>query len=220
MDRDDWIVTVLIGGVLTFLGFLIVPMFLVYGYVVRALRATIEGESQPPAFDDWGTLLVDGLKVWLVSVIYMLVPIVVGLVTVGGAMLAMATGDPVGAGAGMVGMFAGMALTFVLALVFGYVAVAAVVNFAHEGRLGAAFDFGRLRGVVFHRDYAVAWLLSILAFVAAGVVAGVPLVGWLLAPFVSFYALVVAARLWAGGYADALEMTDSTTGVETRQSTT
>lgn len=219
MDRDDWIKTVLIGGVLSFLGILIVPMFLVYGYVVRALRTTIDGESRPPAFDDWGTLLVDGFKAWLVGIVYMIVPIVVGLVTVGGAMLAMMTGDPVGAGAGVAGLFAGMALTFVLALVFGYVAVAAIVHFAHEGNLGAAFDFDRLRDVVFHRDYAVAWLLSILVFVAAGIVTGVPLVGWILGPFVSFYAAVVAARLWADGYADALEAADSTAGVDTGQST-
>lgn len=207
-DRDDWIKNLLIGGVLTFLGFLLIPLFVVYGYMVRSIRDSIEGEPEPPAFDDWGTLLVEGLQAWLIGLVYMLVPLIVAMVTVGGSIAAMATGSRAGTGVGMAGLFGGLALSAVLALVFGYVAVAAIVNFAHEGRFGAGFDVGRLREIALDADYAIAWVVSIVGFIVAGVVGSIPVIGFVLGPFVAFYAAVVAARLWAGGYVDALGTSD------------
>lgn len=38
MERDDWVKTVLIGGVLIFFSFLLIPLFVVYGYLVRAIQ--------------------------------------------------------------------------------------------------------------------------------------------------------------------------------------
>lgn len=213
-DRDDWVKTLLVGGVLAFLGVLLLPLFLVYGYFVRAVRNSIDGEAEPPAFGDWGAMLVEGLQAWIIGLVYLLVPVIVAAVTVGGSIAAMATGSRAGAGVGFAGFFGGLALTAVLALAFGYVAVAAVVNFAHEGRFGAGFDFGRLREVALDWDYAVAWLVSVVGFVVAGVVAGIPVVGWILGPFAAFYATVVAARLLAGGYLDAMEEAGTSPSVE------
>ncbi len=65
MEDDDWTVTVLIGGGLSLLSFLIVPAILVYGYLVQAIRKRADGATQPPGFEDWGELLVDGVKAWL-----------------------------------------------------------------------------------------------------------------------------------------------------------
>lgn len=208
MEREDWIKNVLIGGVLVLFGFLLIPMFLVYGYVVRAIRNSIEGRPEPPAYDEWGSLLVEGLQAWIIGLVFMIVPLVVGAVTVGGSIVAMATGTRSGAAAGVGGLLVGFFLTFVLSLVFGYFAVVAVVNFARVGRFGAAFDFGTIRQVGFDRDYAVAWLVSVVVFLVAAAVAGVlnviPFLGLVVGAFVYYYAAVVAANLWAGGYADAV----------------
>lgn len=203
-NRDDWVKTVLIGGVLTFLSFLVIPFFVVQGYVVRVIRSSIEGDSTPPAFGDWGALLVEGLKAWVIGFVYMLVPLIVAFVTVGGGIAAMATGSESGAAAGLAGMFGGLALSGILVLVFGYFAVVAIVLFAREGEFGAAFDFDQLRAVAFDGDYAIAWLVSVAVFIVASVVTGIPFIGFILGPFVSFYAFVVAGRLWSGGYLDAV----------------
>ena len=203
-DSDSWLTTIIIGGVLTFLGFLIVPLFVVYGYVVHAIRDTVEGGDEPPAFGDWGDLIVDGLQAWIVGIVYLLVPTIVAIVTVGGSIAAILTGNSAGEAAGVAGLFGGFALTAVLSLVFGYFAAAAIVNFACEGSLGAAFDFGTVRQIAFDGDYAVAWLVSVVVFIVAGIVTGIPLIGWVIAPFLTFYASVVAARLWGGGYLDAV----------------
>lgn len=208
-EHDDWMKTILIGGVLSIFGFLLIPIIPVYGYIVRVLKRRLAGEKRPPTFDDWGELFGDGVRVLVIGIVYMLVPAIVGAVTVGGSILAMATETRGGVATGMAGLAFGFLLTFVLSLVFGYVAVAAIVTFAREDRLGAAFDFGTLRTVVFEGDYAVAWLLSIGVFIGAGVVTSVlnvvPVLGAIVGAFVVFYAQIVAANLWADGYSAALE---------------
>lgn len=205
VERDDWVKTVLIGGVLTFLGFLLIPLFVVYGYVVRAIRTSIDGDTEPPAFEDWGTLLVTGFQAWLIGVIYLLIPAIVAFVTIGGSIMAMATGGDLGAGVGVAGLFGGLAVTFVLSLVFGYLSVGAIVLFARQDQFGAAFDFGQLRDLVLTTDYAIAWVVAIVVFIVAGIVASIPLIGFIIGPFATFFAAVIAARLWAGGYIDAMD---------------
>ncbi|GCF13081.1 hypothetical protein Harman_10160 [Haloarcula mannanilytica] len=223
MEDDDWTVTVLIGGVLSLLSFLIVPGFLVYGYLVRAVRERADGATQPPAFEDWGELLVDGVKAWVIGLVYMLVPLIVFGVTVGGSLFAMATGTRAGAGAGLAGLLGGLAISFVLSLVFGYVATAAIIHFACTGELGAGFDFGTLRKLALSPEYATPWLVSIALFIAANVVVNlfnvIPFIGSLIAavlsPFASFYMVVVATDLWAGGYNAALDEREESESVGT-----
>lgn len=205
-ESDNWLMTVLIGGILTIFGFLLLPAFVVYGYLVRVIQRTVDGADEPPVFEDWGELLVDGLQAWIISLVYLLIPLVVAAVTVGGSILAMATGTRAGASAGVAGLFGGLMLTFVLSVLFGYLAVAAIVNFAYERKFGAGFDFGRLREIAFNSEYAVAFLVSLVGFIVAGIVANIPFLGWIVSPFLSFYVGVVAARLWAGGLMDALDL--------------
>lgn len=205
MEDDDWIATVLIGGVLSLLGFLVVPGLLVYGYVVRAIRYNLDGEPEPPSFGDWGELLVDGLQAAIIVLLYMLIPFVVMAVTVGGSLAAIASGSDAGAVTGLGGILVGFLASFVLALVFGYFSVVGVVNFAREERFGAGFDVDVLRDVGLDGDFAVPWLLSIAVFFAAGLVNVVPFVGLLIVFFTNFYAAIVATNLWADGFTSALD---------------
>jgi hypothetical protein len=205
---DSWIKTVLIGGVLIFLGFLLVPLFLVYGYIVRSIGAVLADDPSPPEFDEWGELFVDGALAWIISIVYLLVPLLVAGFTVGGSIAAVATGSEIGAAAGAGGLLVGLTISTILSLAFGYLAVVAVVNFAREGQFGAAFDLDVIKTVALDRDYAIAWLVSVGVFLIAGVVSSIPFVGWIITPFVSFYAAIVAADLWAGGFTRALESVD------------
>lgn len=214
MDRDDWTRTVLIGGLLSLVGFLLVPLLFVYGYLARTIRRSLVNDPEPPTFDDWEDLLVDGAKVAAIGIAYFLIPAVVGAIVVGGSVVAIATGTGTGVASGLLGLFLGMLFVGALSLVFGYVAAAAAVNFVHEDDLSAAFDVGALRSIVFDADYFVAWLLSVAVFVGAGVIASVlnavPVLGAIAAPFVFFYAMVVAANLWADGFRTATRRRDRT----------
>jgi len=203
-EREDWLKTIGIGGALLVFSFLLVPLLAVYGYLVRVVRASLADAAEPPVFDDWEGLLVDGLKAWVIGLAYMLVPLLVAGVTVSGSILAIATGSEAGAAAGIAGLLGGLALSVLLSLVFGYVAVAALLNFAAEGSLGAAFDFDALADVLLDTDFVISWPVSVLVFLVVGVVASalsaVPIVGSIVAAFPTFYAMVVVADVLADGF--------------------
>lgn len=212
MDHDDWLKTILIGGVLSLFSFLLLPILPVYGYLVLVIRNRLEDEPEPPTFDDWGELFTDGLRALVVTLVYMLVPLVVGSIMIGGSLLAIATGTRGGAAAGIGGLFVGFLLTAVLSLLFGYVAAGALVNFVREDSIAAGFDFGTIREVVTRREYAVAWLLAVGVLVGASIVVSVlnvvPFLGAIVSAFVLFYVEIAAVRLWTDGFSDALDGTD------------
>lgn len=41
MESEDWARTIAIGGALFFLSFLLVPLFVAYGYLVRTMRRSL-----------------------------------------------------------------------------------------------------------------------------------------------------------------------------------
>jgi hypothetical protein len=58
----------------------ILPSIFVYGYALRIMRRAIEGgDLELPAWDDWGKLAMDGLRLMLVGLVYLLPGILVML---------------------------------------------------------------------------------------------------------------------------------------------
>jgi hypothetical protein len=207
MESDDWIRTVGIGGLALIFSFLLVPIFLVSGYLVRAIRAGMEGTDEPPVFDEWESLLKEGVLAAVIAFVYQLIPLIVFGIAVGGSIVAFATGSRTGAGAGLLGLFGGMFVSWLLSLVFGFIGFAGVANYAREGSFSAGFDFDVITDVVTSRPYLMAWLyvivLNIVVAVVVGVLNVVPFLGAIVGAFVSFYALVIAGWLWGDGFAEA-----------------
>ncbi|MFB6255116.1 MAG: DUF4013 domain-containing protein [Haloplanus sp.] len=96
----------------------------------------------------------------------------------------------------------------VLALVFGYVALIGLANYAHTGTFGSAFDIDVIRSVATNGAYAIPWLYGVGILIAAAVVAGllnvVPVLGAIVGVFVTFYGQVAAAWVWGRGFGDAM----------------
>lgn len=213
---DDGVKSVLIGGILGLLGFLVIPVFFVQGYTVRVLRVALEGGEDAPAFDEWGDLLVDGVKLFVIGIVYFLLPTLlmfisifafVGIASVSTA----AAGDPnpsALAGAGIVGLLL-FAVTVVLFILAAYIVPAAATNFARHDDLGAAFDIRTVIDAAFTADYFVAVVFAILVGLLLGilsVVLSLIIVGLILVPFLSFYAQVATYYLFARGYAKGLNL--------------
>ena len=198
-NSDSAVKNVAIGGVLLFLSVLFVPTFFVLGYVVRSLRNVMNGIEEPPAFDEWGELFVDGLKAFAIGLAYSLVPAAIAIVAVvmSGATLGL-TG-PGRSGGLVVAVIAlgALALGTVVSLLLAYLLPAAIVAWVRTDSLGAAFSPAELRVLAFSKTYATGWVvalgISLLAAIVSGAL-GTILVGGLLAPFITFYANVAGAH--------------------------
>lgn len=208
---EDSTETILLGGVFALLSWLVVPMLLVYGYVVLVIRETALAEGggndetvgppeTPPSFDEWGELLVDGLKVLVVGLVYAVVPSILFLVGVFALLVpVLATDGSGGAGALFVfGVLALMLVMTLLQLALLYVLPAAVAAMAMTDRLGAAFSFGTVRQIATSEGYLTGWAVALAVQILGNIVAVAAMatfVGIVLLPFISFYVYV------AGGYA-------------------
>jgi hypothetical protein len=219
-ESDDAVVTLLIGGVLLLASPLLIPAFAVLGYVVRVLRRTADGDDEPPVFDAWGELLVDGLKAFVVAFVYSLLPLGVVAVAAGlsiGTLAVVPGGETAGVGTVVVGLIVLVAglVSLLVSLVGLYVTPAALAAVADSGRVGDGFALGTLWGVISKRAYATGWLTAAVVVLAGslavGVLSVVPILGTIAGLFVQFYALVAAAAIVGWTWADVRPVaTDST----------
>lgn len=201
-ESDDWVKTILIGGILSLLGFLIVPLFLVTGYLVRVLGSAAADEPEPPVFEDWGGLLVDGLKALVVGLVYVGIPLAILFagtfaLGIGGAV----AGGDAGAGLGILGLLFALVMVVITA-VAGYAVPAALTNFAYNDDFGAAFQFGDVVDTVTTGDYFVAWLLALVVSVVGGIIGNL-LSFIIIGIFVLFYVQISVYYLFGRGYAKA-----------------
>ncbi|RDI72924.1 DUF4013 domain-containing protein [Halopelagius longus] len=211
LNSDDRIPTILIGGVLTVLSFVIpiLPQAILQGYGVRVLRSSAKDESAAPSFIDWVTLIVDGIKLLLINLAYtfvFLVPIVVALFAFGlGEQLLSGGPTPSAVGSAVDSALAAAFVLFivVLSVAVAYIVPAAYANFAIEGSMGSAFDFSTIKEATTTSEYFTAWVLAAvigLLLGALGIVLSVVLVGVL----VLFYVQVVAFYLVGRGFSKGL----------------
>lgn len=208
-NGDETLKTMIIGAACLVFSFLILPAILIQGYLVRVLRAGAEGSEEPPVFDEWGEMLVDGLKLFVISLAYFIVPIVLWFIAtslfVGGVLMGTA-GDGaaggIGAGVGLVGVLL-VFITFLLFLAAGYLLPAAATNFARKDDIGAAFDVDTVTSGALTAEYLVAAVIAIVLGLVLNMVGSfllIVLVGFL----VLFYAQVAVYYLLARGFARGL----------------
>ena len=193
-ESSNALKTVAIGGVLTLLAFLVVPVVLLAGYVVRVVDRTASGDDSLPEFDEWGELATTGLQAVVIGVAYGLVPAILG-----GGVVAIGIGvgtDGTPAGLGVVGIVLGGLLWMVLTVGVAYLLPAAIGNFAQQRTLRAGFDIGTLKPIWLSRSYVVVWGTMVLVVVLGGLVATllniVPVLGSIAGVFVGFYVAVAA----------------------------
>ncbi|MDZ5810164.1 DUF4013 domain-containing protein [Halorubrum sp. AD140] len=196
---------VLIGGLLTVFGFLIVPLFVLAGYLVRVFEHTAAGDEGPPAFDEFGELAVTGAKAAVIGIAYGFIPLLVGGAGVLVGILGIGVGgDGALSGLGALTVLIAGLVWFALALLVGYLLPAALANFAQTRSIGSGFDVGTLKPIWTSRSYAVAWAIMFAVLLIGGFVAGVlnavPILGTVAGAFVGFYFSVAAysviGRLW------------------------
>jgi hypothetical protein len=212
-DDGEGLRALAIGGVLTLLSFLVFPVFLLGGYTVRVLPRVADGDEHLPAFEDPADLFVDGLKAFVVGFAYLVVPVV--LVTAAIVAVFVPFASPVPTWVTVLAWVVALLSvpTTVAAL---YVLPAGLVNFARTGRVGAAFVVRDLWPALKSGSYLLTWLLAIVVLSVSSAVTGVlgvvTVVGFVLAAFVGFYANLVAAYLYARGFAEAVPVAVGTDG--------
>ncbi|KAF1078151.1 DUF4013 domain-containing protein [Methanogenium sp. MK-MG] len=191
-----WILLVIIS---------IIPIvsFIANGYIIRVLR----GIKPAPELEDYGQLFVDGLLYTVISFIWMIPAFIVGMILVGGSVIALASApDTVGAAA-VAGMGLGFLVTFIVAILCSLFATIGIVRFARTEKFGEAFAFGEIKdkiGDIGWANYIIALIvLGIVMFIIAFILAilvMIPILGWILLfaaiPFLNIFSARFICNLY------------------------
>ncbi|MBW2146546.1 MAG: DUF4013 domain-containing protein [Deltaproteobacteria bacterium] len=168
---DSWLKKILIGGILN-----IIPVisFLPWGYAYRIFRKTLQGEDvlPLPPWDRWKEDFISGFKIFVLAVLWAVIPLILFKVSALLGLLAVAA--------------AGILFPMALAC------YAAEERFTHAFRVQHIWQ--RIRST---RDrYASAWLTCCVLFIVGLFIWRLPVIGYPLGAFLFFYILLVYARLF------------------------
>lgn len=138
------------------------------GYILRVYR----GADPAPEVDEWGTLFIDGLKMLAIVIVYIL-PLLLLMLILMGAMILVTVIDSTG----VMGIFVGLlgALCNILFYVLEFVVIVflpvACIRFARTGVFSEAFNFSAMMETI----GKIGWISYLVAVVLIEVVIGIPL---------------------------------------------
>ncbi len=187
------------------IGSIIFPIVL--GYGLRIYR----GARTPPDTDDLVSLFVDGIKLFIVELIWAIPVIIVGVIVFGGSAALMMSGSDAAAAAGIGGMLLGFLVVMIVGIIVGLFAGIGTVRFARTDSFGEAFNFSAILahiGRIGWGPYVIALVVLMVVFGIINVVLGViPVIGWLLwlvlAPAFSIFAARYITQIYDSAPAPA-----------------
>ena len=153
------------------------------GYTLKVLR----GEKPAPAVDGWGTLIIDGIKYFIVSLIWA-IPCLIILFFGLGSLLAAVAANNLALDPGVIVAFIGGALIYfvlfvIVAIITGLLATIGIVRFARTGSMGEAFNFGGILetiGKIGWGSYILAMIvLFIIQFILACIIVLIMMIPYL-----------------------------------------
>ena len=123
-------------------------LFALLGFGVRTARGALRGDEHPMAdWDDFGGILVDGIKVFGVIAGYTLAAVVMGLVLVAigvfWALIGQSMGSPAVVATSVIGSLTSIFFLVFAALIAKALIPAGIVQLAATGRFTAAFRLNR-----------------------------------------------------------------------------
>lgn len=144
-SAKDW-KTLVILGVICLFSFLLLPVFLVTGYNYRvintAVHGVINGRDPLPGFDDLIGMFVDGVKVVIIQIAYLLVPFIVFII------FAVIAGQLSGIASSAL-MIIGCIITFALMVVACLMDQMGICHMAfNDGSFSKAFAISELKEVI------------------------------------------------------------------------
>jgi len=210
-DDDDPLMPFLIGSGLLLVSFVIgVTIIPLYGYLLQVLDDGRTGARGLPEFEDWETIIVDGLKMFVVNLLYTGIPgVIMGIVvsiTVFAALFSGFLDQGAGAVILVVLLVGGLVSLLALALVIAgsLMMPAALGRMRAEDDFSAALEVREVFAIAKNSDYLVAVVLAWIVAFVFGLVGGLLSIILVGLPIL-VYGFMVTFHLYGQGYARAVE---------------
>jgi hypothetical protein len=162
---------------------------LIMGYVMRIYR----GVQPSPELNEWGGMFIDGIKLFVVAIIYAIPIIIVEFAVIGSAGVAFFTtmsnpmADPNAVMALVGAVLFGVIIFILVAIIIELIAIIGMVRFARTNSFGQAFNFG----AIFNTIGRIGIGSYILALIVLAIIVGIiEVICWLI-PYVGIVILFI-----------------------------
>jgi hypothetical protein len=140
-------------GILLIFSCIIFPLYL--GYVLRIYR----GANPSPRFDNWGSMFIDGIKLFIVGLIYAIPVLILSFMLFGSEDMIRSSVSPSTIGGLIIAVLMGAIILIIVAIITWLIVMTAGVRFARTDSIGEAFNFG----VIFTHIGKIGWMTYIIA---------------------------------------------------------
>jgi hypothetical protein len=171
---------------------------LILGYTLEMLR----GKKPAPEPQDWGKLFIDGIKLFVIGLIYLIPAAIIGAIFLGAALVSYLPSAMMGSNAGLFAaggfLITGILLMVIVSFIVYLVGIIGAVRFARMGRMGEAFNFNEILariGKIGWGYYIIALIvLAVIIIIIRAILAAIPFIGWLLNLIVAPALIIFFAR--------------------------
>jgi hypothetical protein len=141
---------------------IIFPLYL--GYVIRICR----GANQSPRLENWGSMFIDGIRLFIVGLIYAIPVLILSFVLFGSADMIRSSVSPSTIGGLIIAVLMGAIIIIIVGITTWLIVMTAGVRFARTDSIGEAFNFGAiftLIGKIGWMTYIIALLMILITLV-------------------------------------------------------
>jgi hypothetical protein len=192
----DWVKIIILGIIL------IIPIvnFIGLGYYLRIIKSTLNGLDELPSFERLGELFIDGIKIFIICLIYSVIPLifyVLSVAFVGYETVSSSTTTSSIFSSYLPGL-TGISLVFLIiavisALIISILAYMSIDNMAYHGsKIGAAWRYREIVNriaVIGWGNYILWWVILTLIITVAGFIIGI--VGGILLYFILGFLVIL-----------------------------
>ena len=184
----------------------IIPIvnFVVLGYLGNVIKEPRDSKQLPP-LDNYFELWIQGLKIFVASIVFMIIPLILTIpfiFLVALSWISIPFLATVGWFLAIVLVIGGVLLAFFLAIIL----VMAIVNMLKKDSFSKAFAFGEIFDVIGEVGWGTYILWLLIIFVCSIIVAGIgaiPVIGWILSLLIAPIFGVFVARSASLVYSEA-----------------
>ena len=172
---------------------------LILGYMVRIFK----GANPSPELENWGAMFIDGIKLFIVGLIYAIPILILEFLALGTALASvMMTGNAAAMTTALASDGVIFVLLLIVAIVIGLIIATAYVRFARTDSIGEAFNFN----AIFAHIGKIGWVTYIIALIIMGIIIGIIETICILIPVVGIIILFIILPILVLFYARYLTL--------------
>jgi len=141
---------------------LVFPLYL--GYIIRICR----GANPSPKLDNWSSMFIDGIRLFIVGLIYSLPVFILSFVLFESADMIRSSVNPSAIGGLIIAILMGAIILVIVAISVLLIVITAGVRFARTDSIGEAFNFGAILthiGSIGWMTYTIALLMILITLI-------------------------------------------------------